>query len=128
MVFIQNFLNCPICSHALENFKGYDKLVAQKIAQGRWQGICQYTCNLSTTNHYYSHGTILTQPDNIIFQELSVEVPNKRILLSNNYFGETSLIKFYDHSSPISIPTILVPDFPDLEKLKNKIRLAITFG
>ena len=117
-MYIPHISKCPICGEELV---------------GSLQGSCQafscYTPLADQPLHYYSHTVAPYAANRIDSQEFSVKLKNKWIIFSNNYLTELSTIKFstYTHQD-MATSFLLVPDFPNLENLKNKIRMTLTFG
>jgi len=116
-MYILHISKCPICG---------EELVGS--LQGTFQVFTCYAPLAEQPLHYYSH-TVAPYANGIDSQEFSVKLKNKWIIFSNNYLTELSTIKFstYTHEDMVT-SFLLVPDFPSLENLKNKIRMTLTFG
>lgn len=78
--------------------------------------------------HYYNHLVTIGGARGIIFQEFSVHLGHKWVILENNYKTETSMVRLSSGQTPMEIPSLIMPDFPDMINLKNKIRMILTFG
>lgn len=122
-----HFYNCPVCGKkcAVEEEKHFGMPV-------RLQGPCQvFLCYNPLPNdplHYYSHVVEKSVPTRIAFQEFSINLGNKSILVLNNFTTQKTSIKNSRDSSPLELNFIIEPDFPYLISLKKKIRTAITFS
>lgn len=114
--------NCPICGQKLE-------VTVEQVTAGL-QGPCQeFLCYHPLANdplHYYSH-KVWNGRKRIVYQEFEVNMGNRPIIFVNNFENQTSCVRIDKDKKPLEIPLILRPDFPTLEGLKNKIRMAIVF-
>jgi len=115
--------NCPICGQKLET-------VEEQVTAGL-QGPCQeFLCYNPLVNdplHYYSHKVWRSGRKRIAYQEFEVNMGNRPIIFVNNFENQTSSVKIDKDKKPLEIPLILRPDFPTLEGLKSKIRMALVF-
>jgi hypothetical protein len=122
---IRNTNNCPICQGVLT----LDVDPPRRVSM---QGSCQsYDCYTPLDKmplHYYSHTVRPVKPHKIISQEFSIDLGNRWVILTNDYSARKTYIKSRHDTDPLMVPVILMPDFPDLENLKNKIRMAIVFS
>jgi hypothetical protein len=76
--------------------------------------------------HYYSHHIIASK---IVYQEFSVDLGNKWVMLCNDYNKKTSNIYFKKRNGiSINVPFIINPDFPDLISVSKKIKTVLVFG
>jgi hypothetical protein len=78
--------------------------------------------------HYYAHVVEKQEPYRIIFQEFSIDLGAKYVIFRNNYEVNKSFINSNRAKELLEIPILLIPDFPDLESLKKKIKLHLTFS
>jgi hypothetical protein len=69
-----------------------------------------------------------TNPNKLAFHEFSLNLGNKSVLFSNNFLIQKSLIKNNKDSKPLELGFVIMPDFPNLDSLKKKVRTAITFS
>ena len=118
---------CPICCHEFKKETGrgynYDFHAANNVEVF----LCLNPI-ASDPLHSYSHIIDTNNPDQIAYQEFAVDLGNKYVLFANNYQLQTSFIKNNKHSDPLLFPVILMPDFPSLAALKNKIKTVIVFS
>lgn len=121
------YLNCPICGKTCE----VDEVSGWKIA-ARVNGMCRvYNCYNPLANnplHYYSHVVEKENPEFLIFQEFSLDLGTKSILFGINFQHQKTTIKAVRDVDALELDFIIVPDFPNLESLKKKVRTAITFA
>lgn len=126
-VSCNTYLDCPICGKTCE----VDEVPGWKTL-ARVNGRCQvYNCyNPLATNplHYYSHTVDKDNPEFIIYQEFSLDLGTKSILFGSDFHRQKSTIKSVRDVEALELDFIIVPDFPNLESLKKKVRTAITFA
>ena len=122
---IRNTNNCPICQGVLT-------LDADPPRRTSMQGTCQsYDCYTPLDNmplHYYSHMVRPAKPNKIISQEFSIDLGSRWVILTIDYSAKKTYIKSSHNTEALAISVVLAPDFPDMENLKNKIRMALVFG
>ena len=115
--------DCPICGRELE--EGIEHVTAAL------QTPCQeFSCYHPLVNdplHYYSHKVWRGGRKRIVYQEFEVNMGNRPIIFVNNFENQTSHVRIDKDKKPLEIPLILRPDFPTLEGLKSKIRMALVF-
>src|SRR5271154_3609887 len=112
--------HCPICQGVLCNDNDGGQYSLEKYS-------C-YNPLASDPLHYYHHRVSQVDPDTLSYQEFSVNLGHRYIIFTNNYSMDTSSIKSAKGSEPLVIPILLMPDFPSLEILKNKIKMALVFS
>jgi hypothetical protein len=120
-------LQCPICQQPLLAEEGSRHRVPRGM-QGACQAFICYNPLANLPLHYYSHVVVDSNLDLIIFQEFSVDLDNKWIIFANNYVDETSSIRSSKNVEPLDVPVLLLPDFPNLDSLKSKIRMSLVFS
>lgn len=122
-----DYLDCPICGQACrhEEVRGYDTPL-------RVQGTCQtFLCyNPLATDplHYYNHVVLDSAPTLVAYQEFSLNLGRKYVLFANNYKQNKTQIRNQRNEVPLELAFVVVPDFPSLESLKSKIRMAMVFS
>jgi hypothetical protein len=124
-----HFYNCPICGQ-----KCHEAEEKHGVWQGalRLQGPCQvFLCYNPLPNdplHYYCHLVEKSAPTRVAYQEFSLNLGNKHILVLNNFLTQKTSIKNSKDATPLELNFIIEPDFPYFNSLKKKIRTAITFS
>jgi hypothetical protein len=116
--------HCPICKGVLVNDNG-------SVHGGSTFSLEKFSCYnplASDPLHYYHHQVNPVDPDTLAYQEFSVNLGHRYIIFSNHYSLHTSFIKTARGAEPLMIPVLLIPDFPSLEKLKNKIKISMVFS
>lgn len=78
--------------------------------------------------HYYTHVVQLHEPDCIAFQEFSLDLGNKNVLVLNNFVTQKTSIKNDKDSTPLELNFILTTNFADMSALKKKIQTSIVFS
>jgi hypothetical protein len=121
---IRNTINCPICHGVLT----LDREPRVSGMQGACQAFECYTPLDKMPLHYYSHMVRPEKPNKIISQEFSVDLGNRWVLVTNNYLTQKSYIRAGQATADLEVSTILVADFPNMENLKNKIKMVIVFS
>ena len=120
------FNNCPICGQVCS----IEEVDGSRIFQR--QGMCQqFLCiNPLAENplHYYLHLVENSEPSRIAFQEFSVDLGKKYILLAFDLVLQKTLIRDSKHGQPLALDFVIVPDFPALESFKKKIRTVLVFS
>jgi hypothetical protein len=124
---VNKYSKCPICSKifVVEETEGW-RIKIHGIAEAR-VFLCLNPL-ASDPLHYYTHIVDTSSPNQMAIQEFSLDLGNKSVLFSNDYVKKNSQIKFHKDGTPLVFPALLVPDFPKLVSLKNKVRTIITFG
>lgn len=121
------YLNCPICGKTLE----VDEEPGWKTT-ARVQGTCLvsncYNPLALNPLHYYSHVVDKDAPEVVLYQEFSLDLGTRSVLFGSNFQQEKSTIKSVKDVEPLELDFIIIPDFPDLESLKRKVRTALTFA
>jgi len=130
VVLLQDhFYNCPICGKELKvnNNEGKDNYVQRMY--GSFQQFLCFGPLAEDPLHYYSHLTDKNGKANTLsYQEFSMDLGNKSILVAHNFVAQTTLIKVDHNTKPLELFFILSPDFPYLTSFKRKVRTAITFS
>ena len=123
---IKHIHQCPICCKDLRQDK-----VSPLSTKGK-QNACQvFICCeplVEDPLHYYSHVVCDDEPDWIFQQEFSVNIGSRYVMFYNDYQIDRSWIKSNVRHTSFSMPALLIPDFPIMDTLKRKIKLAITFS
>ena len=122
-----HFYNCPICGMQcrVEDERDFNFVLRM---QGSFQQFLCINPLAEDPLHYYSHMVDKAAPNTIIYQEFSLDLGSKSILIANNYITQTTAIKNSRESKPLELSFIISPDFPYLTSLKKKVRTAITFS
>jgi hypothetical protein len=117
---------CPICQKELKQ----DNINPVYGGHPRSQPLIFICCSPLADDplHYYTHTVMSEAPEWIITQEFSIDLGTKYVLFQNNYDLELSSVRSNKEIDALAIPILLVPDFPQLESLRKKIRLSITFS
>lgn len=120
---------CPICQQDLQESDSSPLYSMPASASGStYQLFLCLTPLASDPLHYYSHIVKNSDPFSIVFQEFAVDLGSRYVLFSNNYYEGKSLIKSTKDIEALEVPIVLVPDFPNLEGLKKKIKMSLTFS
>ena len=124
---------CPICNNDLiieEDYffkiKGRSTMFLtnnKKVFFAR----CFHPCTLDPL-HYYSSCIYPYNLSELLVEEMSLNLGNRSVLFANHYFREKSYVWSKKDSEQIELPFIIVPDYPQLTKLINRVKLSITFG
>ena len=122
-----HFYNCPICGKQCKVEESRDFNFVLRM-QGPFQQFLCINPLAEDPLHYYSHMVDKSEPNRIIYQEFSLDLGSKSVLVANNYLTQTTAIKNNRESSPLKLSFILDPDFPYLTSLKKKVRTSITFS
>jgi hypothetical protein len=121
------YKNCPICNHEFKIEKGrgyiYDFHAASEV-----QVFLCLNPLVSDPLHSYTHIVDVDVPNQIAYQEFALDLGNKYVLFANNYKLQTSAIKNNKHGDPLLFPFIIMPDFPNLNSLKNRVKTVIVFS
>ena len=88
---------------------------------------CFHPCTLDPL-HYYSSCVYPNKLSEILVEEMSLNLGSRSVLFSNQYLTGKSYIWSKKDSEQIELPFIIVPDYPKLTKLINRVKLSITFG
>jgi hypothetical protein len=122
-----DYNNCPICGQICieESCRGYN--VGYRDALNVKVFFC-FNPTETDPLHFYTHIIDKDFPDEIAFQEFSLDLGNKHVLFSNNYKTQTSCVKNNKHGTPLEFPIMIFPDFPSLKILKNKTKTILTFS
>ena len=130
---IPHIYSCPICFRPLICEEKKTE-ATDYLTQGACQELsrawgCDFSLDVAPL-HGYRHLVTKSVPDQAIYQEFAFLIkPWKNVVICNNYINNTSrLLLKYENCETISFSNILVPDFPSLEKLKNKILTILTFS
>lgn len=122
-----HFYKCPICGEQcqVEEESGYNRILRK---QGSFQHFICFHPLVTDPLHYYSHMVDSSVPNEIQYQEFSLDLGHKSVMFANCYaYRQTSITNSYD-SKPLELSFIITPDFPDLASLKKKVLTAITFS
>ena len=118
---------CPICHKDLEQ-EEINSIHSAFPYSGTLGG--NFICLSPLANdplHYYAHIAEGAEPSWISFQEFTIDLGSKYVIFRNDYEGEKSSVKSNKDIEALSVP-FLTPDFPNLESLRKKIKLSITFS
>jgi hypothetical protein len=120
---MQDTISCPICGDKMRVVRTKNKFltIVNKTAD-----YCERTC--IGTNHSVQFFTD-EQTKQVDFLKLSLE-PDYTKFIQIDFFNKKCTIHCFKDSKPqiIEVPRVIVPDFPDLKKLKNKVSVLITFS
>lgn len=121
------YYNCPICGKACSSSKdtGYNSSLGKS---GRYMLFFCFNPLVTDPLHYYNHIVDESIPNQIALQEFSLDLGNKTVLVCNNYQSEKTFIRTSKEASPLEVSMIIVPDFPELNSLKKKIRTSLVFS
>jgi len=119
--------SCPICggNFRIDTHK-YNRFTP--VVQGPCQVFLCFNPLANDPLHYYSHTVEKSLPDRIVYQEFSMDLGNKSVLVINNFDAQKTGIKSSKDAQPLELEFLIIPDFSNMELLKNKIRTAITFS
>lgn len=123
----EHFYNCSICGNECNaaETEGYN---TPTHAQGKCVVFCCITPLANNPLHYYSHVVVDADPNMIAYQEFSVDIGSKYIMLALNLVNQKTLIKNTKRDNGLSLDFIISPDFPGLHSFIKKIRTVITFS
>lgn len=122
--------HCPICRQTLKR-DDVNPLYGNSSSSATSSQFNIFICCSPLADdplHYYTHTVETEEPSWIVSQEFSVDLGARYVLFSNHYKVDKSYVKSGKEISPLEIPALLVPDFPNLESLKKKIRMTIVFS
>jgi hypothetical protein len=116
--------HCPICQGVLcfDN----DGRLSNPSPTG--EKLYCYNPLASEPLHYYHQQVSPIDPDTLSYQEFTVNLGHRYVIFANHYTLNTSFVKSARGADALIIPVLLMPDFPSLENLKNKIKMAMVFS
>lgn len=116
--------NCPICGRKMRIVNLYGKMLHNVNKQADYT---ERTCVQSATHllQFFADKTT----GKVDFINLSLDPKNSKYL-EIDFVNEKCRISCMKDGVPeyIEIPKMIVPDFPQLEKLKEKVNLFVVFS
>ena len=115
---------CPICGNKLRNLNQKNKYFH---STDKTADFVERTCH-KAKNHFLQFNTDISTKQ-IDYIKFSLDPKYSKYIIIN-YVKGNCLISFMKNgvTSNISVPKIIEPDFPDLEKLKQQVNLYATFS
>lgn len=124
---VKHIQSCPICGGELRQEQSNPLYQLQMRDSG--QIFLCFSPLFNDPLHYYSHTVATDNSDWIISQEFSINIGSRYVMFYNDYQLDQSSIRSDARSAEtLQIPILVIPDFPNLENLKRKIKLSITFS
>lgn len=121
------YFNCPICGVlcTVHKVEGFHALLNKS---GRFTEFFHFDALATDPLHYYTHIVDESAPTIIACQEFAIDVGTKVLLVANDYQQQKTFIRTSRYTKPLEVPMIIIPDFPDLEILKRKVRTSLVFS